>query len=159
MRELERQAENLLRALAEGSMAQSFCKENKGRLRRVEGTQREMAWGMRAEVWAAWGRMSTMRAESSLSQGRGRGGLQREKGGGAEGDWRGAGVVGSGSRAVKDAGGVDESVGNGLGKVRDIGFVVGLGQGDGVGGGVSSSAEKVHRARTKHKLVTIYSIS
>lgn len=67
MRELERQAENLVRALAEGSIAHSFCKENKGRLRRVEGTQREMAWGMRAEECAAWGRMSTMRAEGSWS--------------------------------------------------------------------------------------------
>jgi hypothetical protein len=44
MRELERHAENMLRAPAEGSMAQSFGRENSGCLRRVEGTQREMAW-------------------------------------------------------------------------------------------------------------------
>jgi hypothetical protein len=68
IRELERQVAKRLRALEEGSMAHSFCNENKGRLRRVDGTQSEMAWGMRAEVYAAWGRMSTMRAEESLSQ-------------------------------------------------------------------------------------------
>jgi len=54
-----------------------------------------------------------------------------------------------GEAGGENAGRMDESVGNGLGKVRDIGLVFGLGQGDGVGGGVSSSAEKVHRAGNK----------
>lgn len=39
-----------------------------------------------------------------------------------------------------------EPVGNGLGEVADIGLVVRGGNGDGVGCGVTGSAEKVHEA-------------
>jgi len=68
MREAERQAEKRERAVGEGSIAERRWRENKGRLRRVEGTERERAWGRRAEEWAACGRMSTMRAVGSSSQ-------------------------------------------------------------------------------------------
>lgn len=46
-------------------MWESFEREKRGRLRRVVGTEREMALLMRAAAWAAWGRMSRMRVWGS----------------------------------------------------------------------------------------------
>jgi hypothetical protein len=53
IREAARQALKLSREAVEGSIADSFSRENKGRFKRVEGTHRESARGIRAEVNAA----------------------------------------------------------------------------------------------------------
>jgi len=62
-------------------------------------------------------------------------------------DWRGNdGLLWQTSS--EDGGRMAEPVGNGLSEVADIGLVVGGGNGDGVGCGVTGSAEKVH---VKHR--------
>src|SRR5882762_3122295 len=50
----------------DGSIAESFSRENKGRFRRVEGTQRESAREIRAVSKAAWGRISRIRILEEL---------------------------------------------------------------------------------------------
>jgi len=61
MREADLQAEKLSRDAVEGSIADSFSRENMGRFKRVEGTHSESARGIRAAANAAWGRISRMR--------------------------------------------------------------------------------------------------
>jgi hypothetical protein len=61
IREAVLQASNLSREAVQGNIADSFSRENKGRFKRVEGTHKERARGIRAVVKAAWGRTSRMR--------------------------------------------------------------------------------------------------
>lgn len=68
IRDALRHAENRALDTADGSIADSCWSEKSGRLRRVDGTEREMARGIRAEEKAAWGRISTTRAVGSASQ-------------------------------------------------------------------------------------------
>jgi hypothetical protein len=68
IRDAVRHAENRALDMADGSIADSRWSEKRGRLRRVDGTEREMARGIRADEKAAWGRMSTTRAAGSASQ-------------------------------------------------------------------------------------------
>jgi hypothetical protein len=62
--EAEGHAKKRERALVDGSMAARRCREKRGLLRSVEGTERGMAWGIRADEYAACGRMSRMRVFS-----------------------------------------------------------------------------------------------
>ena len=80
MRDADDQDEKRLIADGEESMAARRSSEKSGRLRRVEGTEREIARGTRAEEKAAGGRMSTMRAAWSLSQGSRSSGATTRKG-------------------------------------------------------------------------------
>ena len=68
IRDTVRHAENRALDTADGSISESRWSEKRGRLRRVDGTEREMALGIRAEEKAAWGRMSTTRASGLASQ-------------------------------------------------------------------------------------------
>lgn len=65
MRDAAGQVENRERAEEDGSICASLEREKRGRLRRVDGTERERARLMRAKTWAAWGRMSRMRVDVS----------------------------------------------------------------------------------------------
>lgn len=94
--EAEGQVANLFLTEVDGSIADSFWREKAGRLRRVEGTQREMDLGMRAEKWAACGLMSTMRAAGSLSQ-----------------EGRSAGATGVNAVCFRDMVAIEESGGGG----------------------------------------------
>ena len=67
MREAEGHLAKRARASELGSMAARRSREKRGRLRRVVGTERERARGMRAAVWAAAGRRSRTRSASSAS--------------------------------------------------------------------------------------------
>jgi hypothetical protein len=55
------QSVNLARQDLDGNICANFVSEKRGRLRRVEGTQRDTALGRRAEEKAAFGQMSRMR--------------------------------------------------------------------------------------------------
>ena len=59
--EAEGHAKKRVRALVDGSMSARRCREKRGLLRSVEGTERGIAWGIRADEYAACGRMSRMR--------------------------------------------------------------------------------------------------
>lgn len=63
--EAEGHAKKRVRALVDGSMAARRCREKRGLLRSVEGTERGIAWGIRADEYAACGRMSRTRVFSS----------------------------------------------------------------------------------------------
>ena len=66
MRDAVRHAKNRALDAAEGSISARRWSENSGRLSSVEGTEREIARGMRAEEKAAWGRMSMKRTAGSV---------------------------------------------------------------------------------------------
>lgn len=53
IREAFLQAAKESREAVEGSIAESFSRENKGRFKRVEGTHKERAPGIRAAAYAA----------------------------------------------------------------------------------------------------------
>lgn len=67
MRDASGHLENFSRADDVGSISASLDRENNGRLRRVEGTESESAFGSRACAYALWGRMSRISAEGSES--------------------------------------------------------------------------------------------
>lgn len=65
MRDADGQQEKAERAEEDGSMGARRARENMGRLRRVEGTDKERAPGRRALAYALCGRMSRMRTWGS----------------------------------------------------------------------------------------------
>ena len=96
------QAMKRLRAFRDGSMADRRCRENMGRLRSVEGTERETAPGTRAEVYAACGRMSSRRVDGSLSQAsRAAGATESKAAGEGEGSAGGGGDNAKSGRTIE----------------------------------------------------------